>query len=490
MRISPLIYDFKRTIKGKAVIVIIILVIIFSLLFIPFAKNSSGIQVTFQEGYSFGYYKVGNLYHLIFFVYNGFGQGLQNANLTLTLSNYNGTSIYKSSMLTNSMGIANFTVSLPQINSSKPYYLSMQISYASGQAESSFKFQNAIYGNYNLVNALNIISDPNNTSKKDLLVFAFDSDGGKPLGFSVYYSLQNSYQINSPSSLNKTELLFLKNISNYINIISLVNLEREIRNYSAVSFYLFDSKGGLVEESSYSTQFLYSSSNQLTQSPSSLASNFITSVLAFLFPLMAIISSYSVYGKDKVTGVLESVLVRPISRRGLAISRFISNTLAIIFALIVSIVILDLISFYLLGSFLPSNLVLLSIGSIVVEVIAFIGISYFLSHVVKSSGTLLGLLIFVYILYVFFWSLIVFAISNAMGIAFNSSQYILINLISYFFNPYEFPSLVNVFLNNNFIGLPINPSLYGVNIYTLTIDGLAWLIIPFLAYLYLATKRD
>ncbi len=74
-----------------------------------------------------------------------------------------------------------------------------------------------------------------------------------------------------------------------------------------------------------------------------VAASFFSGLLGFFIPLMAIIGSYSSYGKDRLTGVLESVLARPVTRLSLGVSRYLSTMIAFVLAVAASVGVVDLI---------------------------------------------------------------------------------------------------------------------------------------------------
>src|SRR3989442_3760704 len=146
-----------------------------------------------------------------------------------------------------------------------------------------------------------------------------------------------------------------------------------------------------------------------------IASFFFPGVFGFFIPLMAIIGTYSSYGKDRLTGVLESVLARPVTKRGLAMSRFLSTVLSFTLASAAAVGVVDLLLNSIGGSFLDQSYVLSIIAGLVVEVAAFTGLIFLLSHLLRSTGALLGISIVLFVVLDFFWSLIILLVTVALG---------------------------------------------------------------------------
>ena len=129
-------------------------------------------------------------------------------------------------------------------------------------------------------------------------------------------------------------------------------------------------------------------------------------IMGFLIPILAIFAGYLTYGRERTSGVLESVLKRPVTRGELISSRFASNAIAIMIAVGLSMIFSDLIIHHYFGMYLSTYFSLYFIWTYVVEGIAFLAIAYLFSHVVKSQGALLGGSIGVFVVFDLFWSII------------------------------------------------------------------------------------
>jgi ABC-2 type transport system permease protein len=213
-------------------------------------------------------------------------------------------------------------------------------------------------------------------------------------------------------------------------------------------------------------------------------------------PLMAVLVAYGSYGKDKATGVLESVLTRPVTRRGLALSRYVSILLSISVALVATMAVMEAISKAMLGSILSPAFAAYTVGSLIVEAAAFIGIVMLLSHVLKSSGSIVGLGVGLWILLDFFWGLLILIAALALGVQIGSGNYLGLTVRSAFFNPAQFYVLVGDFLNGLSISssfgtqIPISPATYGLTPYSIALTGLFWVLVPAGIFLYSSSRRD
>jgi ABC-type transport system involved in multi-copper enzyme maturation permease subunit len=127
-----------------------------------------------------------------------------------------------------------------------------------------------------------------------------------------------------------------------------------------------------------------------------------------------------------------------------------------------------------------------------VEAAAFVAILMLLSHVIKSSGGLVGVGVGLWVLLDFFWSLIILVVAVSMGVQIGSGNYLGLTIDSGFFNPAQFYGLIGNFVNGVSLssGVPISPATYGLTPYTIALAGALWVIVPASLMLYVASKRD
>ena len=121
-----------------------------------------------------------------------------------------------------------------------------------------------------------------------------------------------------------------------------------------------------------------------------------------------------------------------------------------------------------------------------------------LSHLVKSSGTLIGLSVGLFLVIDFFQGLIFKIIATILQISQGSVAYYQISVALDFLNPAQFISLVETYLTNlvGFVGIlptpniSITPQDYGITIPTIVLTGTLWVSIPLVCFLYLSMRRD
>lgn len=224
---------------------------------------------------------------------------------------------------------------------------------------------------------------------------------------------------------------------------------------------------------------------------------FFQSLFGIFIPLVAIIGAFVGYGKDRISGVIESVLAQPVSRRGLSLSRFVSIFGALAIAISVTVGLIDLMVLYLTGGFASAMLLLASTLAFFVELVVFIGIMMLVSHLVKSSAALIGIGIGLFMLIDFFWGLIVGLAAGASSTGYGTEKYGQLVITAQFLNPAQFVSLVNTYLTHvaKFVGvssfsLSMTPASYGITIPSMILDAVIWISVPLATFIYLSTRRD
>ncbi len=219
----------------------------------------------------------------------------------------------------------------------------------------------------------------------------------------------------------------------------------------------------------------------------------IGSILGLLIPILGIFAGYLTYGKDKTTGVLESVMKRPVTRGGLVTSRFLANSVSIVASIIISMVIGDAIINYYFHMHLTLYFSLFFIWTYVVEGLAFLALVYMFTHMVKSQGALLGISIFLFVLMDLFWSVIPVIVMLVFSIGAGNPLYLPLSLGFDYASPSGYSNLINFFFTNSIGSLgsiSANPATYGVTEATLLLSGAIWIAVPFLIAFVLARRSD
>lgn len=491
--VNPILYDFRRTITSKTILITIAMIIIISLAIIPVVKSFASPVPQLGAGTSEVLeYHNSSGYHFFGYSFNIYGQPINGATYSATITGSSGKSSVNP--ITNSSGEVAFLLLGPPGQSQ----LSLTISYGASPSQTTLSEtlpQSATGKPVSLTgNDFVPVVDSVNGSKVDLLVTYEGISGSSPTAYSVYYAA-NSTTVSGfavPSTPTEAGMTLLGQLGSYHKIFTLPSFNNQTQS---LEFAIFMPNGTAIDAVQLPISDFRATS--VTLQAGSIFAAFTAAILAIVVPLMAVLVAYGSYGKDRVSGVLESVLSRPVSRRGLSISRYLSIVLGLSLAIGIAVVVTSSIALVLIGSF--SGLLEFTgytFLSLVVEAAAFVGLVLLLSHIVRSTGALIGLAVTIWVLLDFFWGTIIFAISSALGYGAGSASYLAVSIESDFFNPAQFYLLVGDYLNKTFISttggssLPISPATYGLTPVTLIAAGVLWVVVPFAIFLRLATSRD
>lgn len=494
---NSFLYDFKRTITSKSVLVTVAVVILLGLAIIPFVKSSAspvpGLGAGTSEVLA---YRSGDAYHFLGYSFNVYGQPLSGATYDASISSSTGNVSAKAT--TNSSGYAAFTLPAAQATST----LSLKASYPSITGSSTFKESLhdlepgkplSLTGNVFVP-----VVDSSNASKIDLLVAYEGVNGSSPAGYGVFYRF-NSTAVQGfavpVSPPTESEMQPLGQMTSFHTIFIMPRIPTTAQS---IELALFTQDGTAVQDVSYPTSDFVATSVSI--GAGELFAGFTAAILSIIVPLVAILVSYGSYGKDRVSGVLESVLVRPVTRRALGASRYLSTVAAMAAAIGITVLVMFALVWALIGQ-VPgwTTFVSYTFLSLVVEAAAFVGITMTLSHLMKSTGALIGVGVTLWVILDFFWGVIVLVVSYALGYGVGSANFLAVSIHSGFFNPAQFYLLVGEYLNGVFIsttggnGLPsapITPAAYGLTPATLAVAGAFWVAVPFALFLRIATTRD
>ncbi len=480
---GPLRHDFARTMRSKSILISMAVMILLSLALVPLIKLAGGQTFASNGDTAVVAYDSGSELRFLAYSYNVYGQPVIGTRVNLTVTDSGGTHSVGGS--TNSSGFASWTLAADPAGGPVTYALSVGgESRGGGVLPPGMKIGEAfsIGGQ-----ALAAVVNPADSSRRSVLLFSEGPNGTLPTSYELYYSFSASPG-SGGASLDKSQMTFLGSPTAFATTFTLPEVPA---NATTLSLAAFAPDGSLVVGSQYSVA---SVGGGAPLTPEEAFASFSSTILALVVPLMAILLAYNSYGKDKATGVLESVLARPVTRRGLGISRYLSFVISISVALLLTVGAMEAISLSLLGEATSSSFAAYTLASLVVEAAAFTGIVMLLSLVIRSQGSMLLAAAGIWILLDFFWSVLTVVAASFLGVQVGSGNFLGLTIQSSFFNPAQFYALVGDYLNgisSSFGGsTPISPATYGLTPLTLALTGAFWALAPLGAFLYLVARRD
>lgn len=475
---------------SKTVLVTMAVIIAISLAVVPLVKSTASPTAFLGTSSSeVLMYSGDSGYHFLDYSFNAYGQPISGATVKVNISDSAG--VHSGSGDTNSSGISSFTLASDH-HANGQVSLSLVVTYGSSPfrttvAEAIGIAQGRVYSLTG--NEVAPVVDSVNASKIDVLATYEGVGGAPPSGYQLYYAIINTQpavRVNTTQSMS-----LVGTLTSYHQIFKMPSLPR---NVEVVELALFYPNGILVSDVvAPASTFAV---NAVTLDATLIFASFGAAILSILVPLTALLAAYGSYGKDRVSGVLESVLSRPVSRRGLSVSRYLSIVAGLVVALAVTVAVMGAISRVMIGADLGWEFGVSTFAALAVEAAAFVGIMMLFSHLVRSTSALIGITVVLWVFLDFFWGVILLGAETALGYGVNSASAVGVALHSYFFNPAQYYLLVGDYLNGLAIStsggatVPISPAAYGLTPLTLGIDGLVWVALPFVLFFYLATRKD
>ncbi len=481
----PIVYEIRRTLTSKFVIIMIIAIVgLSSLLAYEAGSTYSPSPVSSAPQLTTGYYMSGSSVVMVGYAHDAYGNPVSGIKVSY---DYNGTT-YNSTSASN--GFANYTIPAGNVSSGTVHvsytYTTLRKSIEVHSTPVSFSSSPGSSGLYVTAGIVN----PSNSTMFGLELFYVGTNGTASPSLDVYV-----YNYSLPVSDISTNYSYKHSFSGFtvLNIFPTVTganrtdlYKVEVTNSSGYTMY--------PPHSSQSPVFPLTDYTPMTQSTlQSLVYAGTSEILGFLIPILAVFAAYLTYGKDRTNGVLESVLKRPVTRGGLITSRFLSNSVSIVVAVGLSMIFSDLIIHHYFGMYLSTTFSLYFVWTYVVEGISFLALVYMFSHIAKSQGAVLGAAIALFVVLDLFWSIIPIAILAALKISTNSTAYVSASVGFDYASPAGYSTLVQTMFTGKFgiiSSSTIDPSAFGITAPFLIVAGILWMAVPFVISYYLAKNRD
>ena len=481
----PIVYEIRRTLTSKFVIIMIIAIVgLSSLLAYEAGSTYSPSPVSSAPQLTTGYYMSGSSVVMVGYAHDAYGNPVSGIKVSY---DYNGTT-YNSTSASN--GFANYTIPAGNVSSGTVHvsytYTTLRKSIEVHSTPVSFSSSPGSSGLYVTAGIVN----PSNSTMFGLELFYVGTNGTASPSLDVYV-----YNYSLPVSDISTNYSYKHSFSGFtvLNIFPTVTganrtdfYKEEVTNSSGYTMY--------PPHSSQSPPFALTDYTPMTQSTlQSLVYAGTSEILGFLIPILAVFAAYLTYGKDRTNGVLESVLKRPVTRGGLITSRFLSNSVSIVVAVGLSMIFSDLIIHHYFGMYLSTTFSLYFVWTYVVEGISFLALVYMFSHIAKSQGAVLGAAIALFVVLDLFWSIIPIAILAALKISTNSTAYVSASVGFDYASPAGYSTLVQTMFTGKFgiiSSSTIDPSAFGITAPFLIVAGILWMAVPFAIGYYLAKNRD
>lgn len=513
---SGFLYELRRALLSIPLIVLTVIIVLasFGILW-QIESTRPGLSNNLEN--TGAYYFASGEYHFEFYVYDQYGQPVSGVTVNLTAYPSNVTVPNPSSVLANVSGRTtgaglvevNVPVSLQNFTATFSEYSPRWTSpYGGGSAEVPVvqpppgkvtSFPNSF--------ANTVEDEASFRGANELLIFYPGPNGTAPPGYQVYWAAPQNATTFPVAPLPESAMHRLGTLSAARQTFSLVVPvpSGSIPSPPPQTCYVYGCDFGYLQIELFTQggQLVGSDTNQSAPAfyppvglaaGTSIAFGFAGTVMVFLVPLMAVLASYALYGKDRLTGVLEGVLARPVSRLGLVTSRYLAVIAALVLALTVAVVTLDGLIDWVYAGFLPLSVVLSLFGALLVETGAFTGMIFLLSHALRSTGALVGIGLGLFAFFTVGW-LILFPLLASLTDNFCTPGYQTAVIELAFLNPTQFLGFAeDLFLgsvqNLCGFGAATTPAAYGISYGSVISAGVAWVLAPAGALVYVVRHHD
>ena len=470
--LNQFFYDFKRALRSKTMIIITIIITLLGSSILTFITSPN--PAIYSLHLSYAIYQKDLNYAFLGYAFNAFGDPLQGAVVKIELftdepSSTNANNLFSQQLTTNSSGFASITIP----NNPQAKYIRVQFNLGGFSTSQNIPIEVVNTQKVLLFSPINRILDSSNSSRYNILIFYVDENGSKPSDIDVYASSHGS------------DYVKIGTLNDYVGKFK---IGPQLSKNSILEIQLRKGSKILANGAIFGNN-----QNQNSLDVIAISAGAIAGILSLLIPLLVILAAYNLYGKDKINGVLDFILSLPITRTMLGLSRYISILLMTFVAIVLSLGFQELLLYIRVNQTFPLSFFIDSVIGLLVGAAALLGISMTLSHLLKSTGSLLAISIVIWIVFGLFWNTIIFIISFAFGIQPFSKDFISLLIQSYFVNPISFYALLSIYVTGKLVTLgsiPFNPADFGVTLLNITITGIAWTLIPFLIYYILLKKKD
>ena len=391
------LYDIKRTLSGKFTIILIVLLVLITVATAYGAGISSDTAAPSQTDMVLPYINdTGGIIHVSDYVINGYGQPVSGLSITSSIGNASRNIIENYTGISDDHGYLNFTVNSTASNFYYVYtsqykhgnpvaYHNNEVDYYNGKM-SQFQYSSSIdpcyntYFNYSFepVYAV-ILKDKVNPSQISTMVYVpyiNSSVNNQPL--SISYNISTTFVGNNANNSSSGNLTEMTHPGVIIITPSLTTKDLD----KNVNFFITNKTGEVMPTVSYIYTYI--------KPGVALQDELVIYFGILLIPIMSIFSAYFYYSKDKTSGVLESIIVRPITKGKLMVSRFAGNSVSFLVGLLISFGLADIILKHYTGVYISSGTFATMLLGYLVEAIGFAGLMYLITQFEKTQGQILG----------------------------------------------------------------------------------------------------
>jgi ABC-type transport system involved in multi-copper enzyme maturation permease subunit len=498
--VKAYLHDLRSILASRLVLVVVVLTLLGGALAYGSVEGQVGVERTIN-GSGF-YYFQDNAYHIDLWTFDGAGEPLRGVAVELNISlGVNSTAPSRSfytNVSSDSSGQLQFVVPIPDEN-----HAVQTLVYGQSSQSSSFYLQGALQGGFTLANLstgqvsgldpLTAVAGGFYSSVGNFIAIWGGPNGSFPTGVKVVDCSYTTYNGSStPTNCSALPTHVMGSLTGLLTDFP----EPQAPSASSVIVELIDPEGAVVGTVGYAEQLVPGAPVQPQPTISADAPG-VAVLLAFepeaslLLALMALVLAYWTYAQPRLSATFEPILVRPVTRRGLLLSRFAGMVLLLAAAAVAQVLILDLVAYLVLNEPLPAAYIAPLVASLLVAGVPFAGLVCLMAHGLKSAGAVFASSIGLVAVFGLFWGDLT-SVNPYASAGPNSYWFLVYQIHIQLLSPVELPHLVLGFLTGSGTNSGVGSSyaLAGLTPGVLAAVASLWVVLPLLGAFYLATVRD
>jgi ABC-type transport system involved in multi-copper enzyme maturation permease subunit len=491
------LHDLRHTLGSRTSLAVVVILAFAGVATLANVQSSASY---FPVGASALYYYGNGAYHLSVWAYDAGGNPLPG--VRAEVYEWTGGSVNRTtgpiSMSTNGAGeLSIVTIPVPNASGVKVafYYLALADLPSVTPSWQGFlngyilNLSNATPGKIYGVNLLVLAGTTFYSSETQAMVFEEGANGSRPSG----YRLEDCWGTANQSFLEYGNCTGLptQSLGPLSGVWTHFRLSSFPANTTYVVVQLVNSTGTIIASSFVNTVRAEQGGAQVVNNAPG------TSVLSefgleedFFLALVGLLGSYWIYAGPRLSGTVEPVLARPVTRRGLLLERFAAVTVLASVAAAVDTLVLDGIAGHILGEPLPLSFFAPLILTGIVAGLGIAALTFVTAHVVGSPGTVIAVG-FLLVVVSLFWPYLVSGLLFTLHPGGTPVEQGLFIVRSQFLLPTQFPALATEALSGmSWSGYPLGASLGGLGVGEAALIAVAWLAVPLAEAYGAAVTRD
>ena len=492
-----IVYEIRHTFFRAPILLVILVGVVVALASITqVAANPP----SFAKMYSGSVYYSSGAYHFEFYAFDQYGSPLTGITYSVNVATFsNGNVLSSSSGRTGTNGQLELTAVLPKgtydatisagPQSGLPYW-------TQGQSLLSIALGNFSTGEVvpDIAPLTAEIDKTNGFSEQPALQVFFPApDLANTRGLQVYYALVNLITQGGPGPLPKSSMTFLGDLTSSLQEFPLSIQSTSQNDALNVQVEIFSPSGSVLALDTNTSATMFKP-YQTPTSVSDDAFSYYASDMTLAVPLMAIVSTYSVYSKDRITGVLESTLVLPITKTGLVVARFVAIISALLLSLAVGMALSDVFIRYTVGYYVFPSTLIAAYAGLMLASFFFVNLTILLAHVTRSTAAVLGLTIGLFMVLGFFWNALVSSLASLQAINSGTPGGARFLTAASFFNPLDYPYIILSLITGTTPEYATSyggaPASYGINVWSVCLSVIVWIVVSFALVFWSVQRRD